>query len=118
MAQMARQKDQRSNRSECIEYCLHCHALCVETISHCLQKGGEHAESNHVRLLEDCAEICQTAANFLLRSSKFYPRTCEVCAEISEKCAESCEKMADDQMLKACAELCRKCAESCRSMAS
>jgi hypothetical protein len=31
-------------------------------------------------LLLDCAEICQTAANFMLRNSELHSRTCAVCA--------------------------------------
>lgn len=67
---------------QCIEECLDCHSICLETVTHCLEKGGRHAESNHIRLLLDCAEICQTSANYMLRHSNLhgapapYVRTC------------------------------------------
>lgn len=102
---------------ECIDNCMRCHAVCLETITHCLQKGGKHAEAAHVRLLQDCAQICATSADFMLRGSDLHARTCGVCAEVCERCAESCERMADDDVMRRCAEECRRCAESCRRMA-
>ncbi|MFP2926287.1 four-helix bundle copper-binding protein [Pyxidicoccus sp. 3LG] len=103
---------------QCIQNCLECHRVCVETLAYCLQKGGRHAEAKHVRLMMDCAEICQTSANFMLRGSELHTRTCFACAEVCERCAESCAAMGDDAMMKACAELCRRCAESCRKMSA
>ena len=54
---------------ECIASCLDCHSVCLETISHCLSKGGDHAECNHIRVLQDCAQVCITSADFMLRNS-------------------------------------------------
>jgi hypothetical protein len=102
---------------ECIDNCQRCHAICVETTTHCLEKGGRHAEAGHIRLLLDCAQICATSADFMLRGSDLHARTCGVCAEVCARCAESCERMADDEMMRRCAEECRRCAESCRKMA-
>jgi hypothetical protein len=76
----------------------------------CLEVGGEHPAPDHIRLLQDCAEICQTSANFMLRVSDFHGSTCEVCAE-------DCERFTDDEMMQQCAQSCRSCAESCREMA-
>lgn len=106
--------DQRMR--ECIQECHHCHDVCMETISNCLQMGGEHAKPRHIQLLMDCAEICQTSANFMLRMSEFHGQTCGVCAEVCERCAEDCERF-DDEMMRQCAEACRSCASSCREMA-
>lgn len=101
---------------QCIEDCQMCHDSCVETITHCLMKGGPHAEAGHIRLLLDCAEICQTAADFMLRHSDLHAETCSVCADICERCADSCEQFAQDAHMTACAEACRRCAASCRAM--
>jgi hypothetical protein len=103
---------------KCIEECLSCYQICLETVTHCLQKGGKHAEASHIRLLLDCTDICQTSANFMIRGSDLHTRTCAVCAEVCERCAESCEQFGDDEKMKACAEACRRCAESCRRMAA
>jgi len=100
----------------CIRECTNCHEVCLETVTYCLQQGGQHAEVNHVRLLLDCAEICQTSANFMLRSSDLHGRTCGVCADVCERCAEDCARFQDDDMMQRCAEACRSCAASCREM--
>jgi|SRR5579859_1283369 len=102
----------------CIQECTNCHGTCVETVTHCLEMGGKHAEAAHIRLLLDCAEICQTSANFMLRGSDLHGRTCSVCAEVCERCAQDCESFGDDDHMQACAKACRSCAESCRNMAT
>ncbi|MDM9580491.1 four-helix bundle copper-binding protein [Nostoc sp. GT001] len=102
---------------QCIQNCLDCHSICLNTVTYCLQKGGHHAEPAHIRLLLDCAEICNTSANFMLRASDLHSRTCGVCAELCQRCADECDGMGDDAQMKACAQMCRRCADSCRQMA-
>lgn len=102
----------------CIQACQSCHDICTETVTHCLEMGGEHATPSHIRLLLDCAEICQTSANFMLRSSAAHGAVCNVCAAVCERCAEDCERFGDDEMMQRCAETCRSCAESCRETAN
>lgn len=116
---MSAQPKRQTNQSmlQCIENCLECYGICLAAITYCLEKGGEHAEAKHVRLLLDCAEICQTSANFMIRGSALHPITCGACAEICARCAEDCERMTDDEQMRKCAEACRRCAESCRQMA-
>ena len=102
----------------CIQDCTDCHNVCLETIDHCLQLGGPHAEASHIRLLLDCAQICAASADFMLRGSDLHGRTCGVCADVCERCAESCERFGDDDQMRRCAALCRRCADSCRRMAA
>lgn len=102
---------------QCIQECLSCHSICAATVTYCLQMGGAHAAADHIQALLDCAESCQTSANFLLRGSPLHARTCGVCAEACARCAASCEQMGNDVQMRACAESCRRCAESCRRMA-
>src|SRR5215510_2369194 len=90
------------------------HRICLETITYCLFKGGKYANENLIRLLQDCAEICQITANFMIRNSDILPAICSACAEICLKCAEVCEWLRDDYLLEACAEACRQCAEFCQ----
>jgi hypothetical protein len=109
---------QSAEMRKCIENCSNCHNICLETVQHCLIMGGKHAEASHIRLLLDCAQICATSADFMLRGSEFHARTCGVCAEVCERCAEDCERLAgDDELMLRCAGMCRQCAESCRAMA-
>jgi hypothetical protein len=108
---------QSAEMEQCIQNCQDCHHICLETAMHCLQMGGAHAEAAHVRLMLDCAEICQTSANFMLRGSEFHSRTCGVCAEVCTRCAEDCARF-EEAFMQQCADMCRRCAESCRQMAA
>jgi hypothetical protein len=103
---------------DCIEECSSCHDTCLETVAYCLEEGGKHTEGQHVRLLIDCAEICQTSANFMLRNSGMHPHTCAACAAVCERCAQDCERFTGEPAMQACAQACRSCAESCRRMAA
>lgn len=104
------------NLKSCIALCWECRNECQHTLfDHCLEMGGKHAEAAHVRLMTDCIEMCQTAADFMVRHSELHARTCAACADVCEACARSCEAVGGDRM-QACAEICRRCAESCRDM--
>jgi hypothetical protein len=105
--------------TKCIQLCRECHAMCTQTISHCLKLGGRHAAPDHIRLMEDCAQMCATAADYMLRESPFHDRICRLCSDLCKQCGKDCEQVAgDDQMVKECLEMCRKCAGSCDRMAS
>ncbi|WP_252954545.1 four-helix bundle copper-binding protein [Siccirubricoccus soli] len=84
-------------------------------MTHCLEQGGKHVEPQHFRLMLACAEMCQTAANFMLIGTPHHRTTCGACAQICEDCAKSCEAVGGMQE---CVEACRRCAESCRRMAA
>ena len=103
---------------DCIQECKTCEQICLETVTHCLQKGGRHAEPQHIQMLLDCAEICRASANFMIRGSNFHGRTCGVCAEVCDACAQDCASFGDDADMQRCAEACTSCARSCREMAS
>ena len=102
----------------CTTLCWQCRAECQKALyRHCLQHGGEHVAQDHVKLMADCIQICQTAADFMTRDSSLHAETCSVCAAVCESCADSCANIGDEEM-KRCADICRQCAESCRSMSS
>lgn len=103
---------------KCIENGSRCHAICVETIRHGLERGGEHAGAAHLTLMQTCADICRTSADAMLRGDSAHVHTCRACAEIRRLCAEACEAMADDARMRECAGACRRCAESCARMAA
>jgi hypothetical protein len=102
---------------ECVDACSECHRICLETVQHCLERGGRHAEAAHIRTLLDCAQVCATSADLMLRGSDLHAAICTACAEVCERCAEDCERFSDDPLVRACADACRRCAESCRQMA-
>ena len=107
----------RSDLERCIDLCQACQKACLETMLYCLGRGGAHADADHIRLLADCAEICQTAANFMLRESPLHGAVCAVCAEVCDQCAVACDTFTDEGRLEHCAQICRKCAASCEAMA-
>ena len=99
----------------CIEECLRCYSMCLSTaMNHCLEMGGKHTEKPHFTLMMACAEMCRTAAHFMLIGSRHHKHTCGECAEICAECADDCERIGDMQE---CVDACRRCAESCRRMA-
>ena len=64
----------------CIATCWECRNECQETLfNHCLEKGGKHVEAAHVRLMADCIQACQTAADFMVRGSQFHASECAAC---------------------------------------
>lgn len=104
---------------QAIDDCKECHAICVQTIQYSIQYGSSHVAPDHLRLLEDCAQICQLSEDLMLRSSFSSPAICEVCASVCDYCAVSCDQMGEgtNAQLRACADQCRRCAQSCRHMA-
>lgn len=116
--QSTQQMPMQQNMVTCIQECQNCENMCLMSIQHCLEKGGDHASPDHIRLLTDCAELCQTSANFMLRMSDMHSLTCGICAEACERCAKDCETFKDDPMMQQCAIVCRSCLQTCRQMAS
>jgi hypothetical protein len=99
---------------EAIQACLDCHSMCLRmATTFCLQKGGRHVEQKHLASMLNCAELCQTSANFMLSDSPLHGRVCLICAEACEACAKSCEQVGD---MRECVEECKSCAKSCRTM--
>lgn len=99
----------------CIDACKDCHSVCVETIIHCQNMGGKHAETPHIWLMRDCTDIYKESEGFILRGSEFMNQVCSICADICGRCVESCEAF-DDQAMKTCTQSCPDCSSSCREM--
>ncbi|MBS0657243.1 MAG: four-helix bundle copper-binding protein [Verrucomicrobia bacterium] len=94
---------------ESIHRCEDCHDACLHAVHDCLKKGGEHAEAHHIGMLLDCAQMCRTAHDFMIRHSHLHPITCAACAQICQACADACDKLGHAEL----AAICRSCAESC-----
>jgi hypothetical protein len=78
--------------------------------------GGRNVNPDHIKIMMDCIEICQIAADSMVRHSPVYAEICFACMAVCETCATSCEAL-DSSKLGHCAELCYKCADACREMA-
>lgn len=99
----------------CIDDCLKCHVSCLSMATGlCLTKGGVHAAPAHIRIMLDCAQICATTADFMVRASEYHASICLLCAGICEACAKSCAGMPG---MEACLAMCQACAKSCSDMA-
>ncbi|WP_026212685.1 four-helix bundle copper-binding protein [Longispora albida] len=96
---------------------LECHRRCEETISYCLDKGGQHAEAALIRALTDCADMCRMCADFMVRRSEFSVRLCGICADVCDRCADLCAMFSNDPQMARCATACRQCASLCQEMA-
>lgn len=108
--------DKQEHMKDCIRHCWDCRHECQETFfHHCLQEGGQHVEQDHVLVMMDCIQICQTAADFMTRGSDMHAAVCAACADVCDACADSCDRIGSEQMRR-CAEMCRECARSCREM--
>lgn len=119
---MAEEKQERLGISPQVRACIkatsECYTVCTETLSYSLDGGGHLFDQQHLRLLIDCCEVCQTTQNTLLRSSEVGTMMSAVCAEACEKAAESCRRVdGSDEQLIACAEVCDHTADCCRQLA-
>ncbi|MGE0172553.1 MAG: four-helix bundle copper-binding protein [Oligoflexales bacterium] len=101
---------------ECIKACLDASTACTDQVVHCLGEGGKHAEARHIQLLLDCADICETSANFMSRHSDRHSDVCGICSDVCWDTAESCRGIEDETMIQ-CAQICERCAELCEKMA-
>jgi hypothetical protein len=99
-----------------VELLLECSATCTETMIYCLQHGSRMTETDHIRLLADCAEICHTTGNILMRGGDYSTGVCAPCSEICDRCAVSCEQYSHDDRMQQCAEICRSCADICLAL--
>jgi hypothetical protein len=102
----------------CIDECLNCGQECIRTIERRFELRGKHVDASQIRMLSDCAAICQTTAGFMLRGSQFHARLSGVCAEVCWECERECRSAGDDQVIQQCADACRRCAEACDRMAT
>lgn len=93
-----------------------CGSICTHAAQYCLEMGGSHVSATHMRMLQDCADICEATSKLLLRSSPQITQMMSVCASLCEQCAASCDKLTGDTQMKTCADECRRCAAACRQI--
>lgn len=101
---------------ESILRCLECQSTCLRVVDHYWRLQNEEPECPELRLLLNCAEICVTAARFMLRGSDFCHRLCQLCAEVCRSCAQKCRNTTYHAEMAACELACQRCAECCERM--
>jgi len=103
---------------DCIDLCWASHVMCLETAAGLTVMGASATALQLAAMLSDCAEICQTTANSMIRRSPLHTVLCQACAEACERCARACGQQGSAPSLARCVESCRSCSESCRHMAA
>ena len=105
----------KADMQSCIDACSTCHQVCLQmAMTHCLDRGGQHVEPAHFRLMINCAQVCETSVNLQLSGSPFSAQHCQLCADVCEACADSCRSLDG---MEECVRACEACAASCRNMA-
>jgi hypothetical protein len=103
----------------CIDECLNCGQACIRTIERRFELRGKNVHARQIRMLSDCAAICQTTAGFMLRGSPFHAPLCAVCAEVCSECERECRSIDDgDEVTRQCADACRRTTEACERLAN
>lgn len=91
---------------------------CANESNHCFNACLQEEEVNMmapcIKLVRDCADICQFTASMLARGSEHAHHLLKECAVICQDCAEECAKHDYDHCKK-CTEVCRKCTEACKT---
>ncbi|MBP0600648.1 hypothetical protein J8I26_21220 [Herbaspirillum sp. LeCh32-8] len=99
----------------CQQACLHCHEVCRKIAFDVSAGAGQGMRLDDVRLLFECAELCQLSANWQLSGSQYCRQICAVCAQLCRECESRC---AGKMNMEECEYVCRRCAESCEAMAA
>jgi len=63
------QETSNQRNKNLINVCVNCEKVCKETIMHCLNHGGRHADPKHIGLMNDCANICRASAELMILTS-------------------------------------------------
>ncbi|MBA4793404.1 MAG: four-helix bundle copper-binding protein [Phenylobacterium sp.] len=102
---------------DCVALCIASHRSCLTSARHVMGQPQLRAPAQLVALLQDCAELCQTTANSMLRGAPTHTLLCRACADLCEACAQACDAFKNDAVLTRCAATCRECGAACRHMA-
>lgn len=98
---------------DCITSCEKCRAACIRAITHSLEVGAEHARQEHIRLLLDCADVCQVSANFLLRGSPSAGYFCSIGGRLCDRYVREYKGLCG---LEECVAACETAAALCHRM--
>jgi hypothetical protein len=103
---------------DCIGNCTACERLCLETMAHCRQRGGDFAETPLLAALALCAELCRdTASTVQDAAGEAQLPMLRACAVACERGAKLCDDFPSDNMLRACGNACRLAARACTGLA-
>ena len=101
---------------KCIDACNRCAQACYECFEACLNEADVQARTKCIKMLAECAQMCQMSATGMASNGMFVKEHCGLCAIVCDACAQECN-MFKDQHCKQCAQECRTCAQECKDMA-
>ena len=78
----------RTDITQCISASLKCQAACEAGVAR-LVAQGHAADSDTVRLLRQCAELCELNARALQKDSRLARRTASICFELGSQVART-----------------------------
>jgi hypothetical protein len=82
-----------------------------------MRTGGEYDHSGNIRLLIDCAQVCETTAELQREHGTLPERNYDLCAEMCERAARVCAMFPHDRMMLLGQDACRRGAAYCRQKA-
>ncbi|WP_433224396.1 four-helix bundle copper-binding protein [Microtetraspora malaysiensis] len=101
----------------CIDKCMEVHSCCEQTMTHCLQRGGKHADMAMMGALMDCSDMTRICGDMMMRQSPMAMEMASLCARAADKCAEMAMSMSDgDPMMQKCANTCHEFVQMARKM--
>ncbi len=106
-----------NNYQSCIDTCNKCAQECYECYEACLNEPDLNARRSCVKILIECANMCEMASGLMSINSRFAKDHCKMCATVCDTCTTLCNMFKDDHCQK-CADICSICANECRSMVS
>ncbi|MBI4898171.1 MAG: four-helix bundle copper-binding protein [Actinobacteria bacterium] len=107
--------------AECVERLTNCAQACTQCADDCLaEQFQQHHMAKCIRLNQDCADICSTAARVLSRQAGYVPDTVaamlSAAIEACGACALVCEEHSQMDHCAACARHCREAENVCGAM--
>jgi hypothetical protein len=93
-----------------------CSSMCNKMCDVLLNRQDVHQRRHQLKLLADCASICELCAKFVAGNSLLMKSICEYCAYVCEVCGNECLKHPDQES-QMCGQMCLNCARECRSLA-
>jgi len=93
-----------------------CVATCYYTMSEVLGMSNVSNREMQIKMLHDCARICESQATYTAMNSTFAKQHADMCAMVCEECAKHCAKH-NDLVSQNCAAVCMRCAAECRQYA-
>jgi len=104
--------------AHCIGSCVICATTCTACADACLAEEMEHDLTECIRTNLDCADVCRTTGQALVRQTQpdftLLYHQADACRFACNACAKICEQHADmHEHCRICAEACRQCEAAC-----